>query len=67
MISEKLDKIKTSAEMFEFVRNNEVLYWGVEFQNEEYIVYDLVYEENDITYNRKLKLKKSFWLRTSLD
>lgn len=60
MISDKLDKISTSSEMFDFVRNNEVLYWGVEFQNEEYIVYDIVYEENNTVYNRKLKLKKSF-------
>mgnify|MGYP007006501301 CR=1 FL=1 len=64
MISDKLDLIKTSSEMFDFVRNNDIIYWGVEYQNEDLIVYDVVFEEDNVIVNKKVKVKKSFWLRT---
>lgn len=60
MISDKLDLIKTSSEMFDFVRNNDIIYWGVEYQNEELIVYDVVFEEDNVIVNKKVKVKKSF-------
>ena len=60
MISNKLDLIKTSSEMFDFVRNNDIIYWGVEYQNEDIIVYDVVFEEDNVIVNKKVKVKKSF-------
>nr|DAL74981.1 MAG TPA: hypothetical protein [Caudoviricetes sp.] len=60
MISDKLDLIKTSSEMFDFVRNNDIIYWGVEYQNEDLIVYDVVFEEDNVIVNKKVKVKKSF-------
>lgn len=60
MINDKLDLIKTSSEMFDFVRNNDIIYWGVEYQNEDLIVYDVVFEEDNVIVNKKVKVKKSF-------